>query len=598
MKFFKKLSIRIQVMTIGLIIVAMVPFIVLNAYKQSSELIIDQNTQYNKELIAIMKQRISSNYADISELMVNLGYDATVQNFLAESDDLKVYELAKKVEGIMGVFKNTKSDILDISVVSNSGKVVSLKGSISEIYDAGNRPEQDGAVHYAGFRKGGRTLDRDKFLFSMNIFSLGNKFPYGEIAGFMMIGLDVRSVNKEIEKYPRLAGTNFYLFDNNNLVYSNSSQDENLIQQINSPLFNKQQDQTVVETNKGVRYIVQSHVLPEIGGKIVTATPISLLTKELQPLKTKSYILVILMLLIISIPYSILMMNILKPLSKLMTFMKQLKTGNLNMLNSKVSLEGYAEIEMISNEFNTMLQRINGLTYQLVQTDTQLYQSELEKQRLKYAFLQSQINPHFLSNTLDTIKGIAITQGSRETYEMAGALSRMLRYSIKGGDEVSLGEELQIVNAYITIHQFRFSGRFTYEQDCPEELMELLVPKMIIQPIVENALTHGLETLAKGGIVQIRVRNNENGDLVITVSDNGAGMNPIRLEQLNHLLHSKDDHSILYEHIGVANVHHRIHVKYGSPYGLSLKSEQGQGTEVTLTFPSVSPVIQDKHDMI
>lgn len=589
MKFFKKLSIRVQVMTIGLIIIAMVPVIVLNAYKQSSELIIDQNTQYNKELIAIMKQRISSNYSEISELMVNLGYDATVQNFLAESDDLKIYELAKKVESVMGVIKNTNPDILDISVVSNTRKVVSLKGTITDVYDAENIPEQDGAVHYAGFRKGSPTHDRDKFLFSMNIFSLGNRIPYGDNAGFMMIGLDVRSINKEIEKYPRLAGTNFYLFDNRDLVYSNSSQDEQLIQLINGPLLNKDQDHMVVETNAGARYIVQSHVLPEIGGKIVTATPISLLTKGLQPLKTKSYILVVFMLLIISIPYSILMMNLLKPLSKLMTFMKRLKTGNLNVLHSKVRLEGYAEIEMISNEFNTMLQRINGLTNQLVQSDTQLYQSELEKQRLQYAFLQSQINPHFLSNTLDTMKGIAISQGSRETYEMAGALSRMLRYSIKGGDEVSLGEELQIVNAYITIYQIRFSGRFTYGLVCPEEFLPLLIPKMIIQPIVENALTHGLETLAEGGAVHIHVNTNEKGDLIIMVRDNGVGMSSDRLEQLNHLLHTEGKDSILNGHIGVANVHHRIRFKYGNAYGLRLKSETGKGTEVTLIFPPILP---------
>lgn len=592
MKFFKKLSIRIQVLTIGFIIVAIVPIIVLNAYKQSSELIIEQNTQYNKELISIMKERVSANYTEVSKLMVNLGYDATVQNFLVENDNLKIYEVSKKIDSLMDVFKNTNSDILDISIVNNAGKVVSLKGSIPDIYSLTNRSEQDGAVHYAGFRKASHNSDRDKFLFSMNIFSLGNKATYGENAGFMMIGLDSHSLNKEIEKYPRLAGTNFYLFENNNIVFSNSNQDDNLIQQINTPLFEDQQDHTIIETNKGTRYIVQSLALPEIKGKIVTATPISLLTKGLQPLKTNSYILIILMLLLISIPYSILMMNILKPLSKLMTFMKQLKTGSLNILQSKVSLEGYAEIEMISSEFNTMLHRINNLTNQLIQSDTQLYQSELEKQRLQYAFLQSQINPHFLSNTLDTIKGIAIAQGSKETYEMAGALSRMLRYSIKGGDEVSLGEELQIVKAYIRIHQLRFSDRFTYEQICPEELLQLQIPKMIIQPIVENALTHGLETLAAGGIVRIHVEQVDSV-LMITISDNGSGIDPARVEELNHLLQSEDKNTILNEHIGVANVHHRIHVKYGDPYGLSLRSEQGKGTAITLSFPTVLPVLHD-----
>ncbi|WP_422659981.1 cache domain-containing sensor histidine kinase [Paenibacillus sp. EC2-1] len=587
MKWFKKLSIRIQVMIIGLIIIAMVPIIVWNVYKQMSELIIDQNTQYNKELIEIMKERVSSNYAEVSKLMVNLGYDATVQNFLAESDNLKIYEISKKIDSLMDVFKNTNPDILDISIVNNAGKLISLKGSIPDIYNLASRPEQGGAVHYAGFRTASHYNDRDKFLFNMNIFSLGNKATYGENAGYLMISLDSHSINKEIEKYPRLAGTNFYLFENNHLVFSNSSQDKDLIEQINSLHIEKDQDQSVIKTSAGKRYILQSHVLPEIEGKIVTATPISILMKGLQPLKTKSFALVLIMLLLISIPYSILMMNILKPLSKLMTFMKQLKTGSLNILQSKVRLEGYAEIEMISSEFNTMLQRINNLTNQLIQSDTELYQSELEKQRLQYAFLQSQINPHFLSNTLDTIKGIAIAQGSKETYEMAGALSRMLRYSIKGGDEVSLGDELQIVEAYIRIHQLRFSDRFTYKQHCPEELMQLRIPKMIIQPVVENALTHGLETLATGGIVSIHVQQDDQGVLTVTISDNGSGIAPARLEELHNMLDSGDKDKVLKEHIGVANVHHRIHVKYGDPYGLSLRSEQGRGTEVTLSFPSV-----------
>lgn len=586
MKIFKKLSIRFQVMIIGLIIIAIVPVIMLNAYKQSSELIIEQNTQYNKELIAMMKQRVSLNYAEVSTLMINLAYDPTVQNFLIENEDLKLYELSKKIEGLMSVIKDANPDILDIAVVSNSGTTVYMKGSL---YDEKPVRVEGGTVHYTGFRKPTMITDNEKFLFSMNIFSLGNRLPYGDHAGYMTIALDVRSFNREIEKFPRLAGTDFYLFDSANLVFSNSRQDEHLIRQISDPLFHKDQEQTVLETEQGTRYIVQSHTLPEIGGKIVSATPISLLTKDLEPLKTKSYLLLGLMLLLITIPYSILMMNILKPLSRLMTFMKQLKTGSLNVLHSKVKLEGYAEIEMISDEFNTMLRRINNLTGRLVDTRTELYQTELEKQRVQYAYLQSQINPHFLSNTLDTIKGIAIAQGSRETYEMAGALSRMLRYSIKGGDVVTLGEELQIVNAYIKIHQLRFSGRFIYEENCPAELMNLHVPKMIIQPVVENALTHGLETFASGGIVSINVRLNETGDLVVTVTDNGVGMDAARLEQLSALLDASRKDHMQHDHIGVANVHNRIHVKYGDPYGLSISSRLGAGTRVTLTFPALLP---------
>ncbi|MGN7360276.1 cache domain-containing sensor histidine kinase [Paenibacillus sp. SAF-054] len=583
MSFFRKLSIRYQFIVIGLVIIAIIPVVVLGVYRQSSKFIIEQNTQYNEELISMMKQRISSNYANISELMINLGYDATVQNLLAESDNLRIYELSKKVQGLMSVIKSTYPNIIDIAIVSNHGKLISMKGGIRQTDAVGAGIGSDGTVHYAGFVPGDMVNERDHFLFGMNIFSSGSKIAYGEKAGFIVLALDVQDINKEFQKFPRLAGTSFYLYDAQELVYSNTEPGAKQQEEIRAVLRSGKPSEPV-KTIKSSRYIIQVHALPEIRGKIVTVTPISILMKGLDRLKRTSYTLAAVMLLLIFFLYSIMKMNVLKPLSLLMSFMKRLKTQNLDALHSRVHLQGYAEIEVISNEFNTMLERIHGLTHQLIETNSELYESELEKQRIEFAYLQSQINPHFLSNTLDTIKGIAIVEGSKATYEMAGALSRMLRYSIKGGDEVPLGEELQIVSSYMKIHQLRFSGRIQYEQDCPEELQGLAVPKMILQPIVENAINHGLESIGKGGVIRVEARQNDAGELGIMISDNGIGIRPERLTKLRQILQSED--ALLSEHIGLRNVHNRIRLKYGEPYGITLASEPGQGTKVHIRLPA------------
>lgn len=586
MKSFKKLSIRSQVMIIGFVIIAMIPFVIIRVYQQASMTIINQNTQYNTELVSLLKQKLSANYANASNLMMNLGYDTTVQTLLIETDKLKMYNLSKNVESLIGVVKNTNKDILDIAILGRLNTQTPFSGKMNDINKVMEQAEDDGAVHYIGYRKEDNKIPKDNFLFGMNIYSYGDTSLYGEKVGFIAIALDVKSINTELERYPRLADTTFIMMDNQEIVYTKSKEDNQLIDQFKQAGLQASSDKAYMASIDGKKYAIQSFDLPEISGSIVTAVPIHSLIKELDTLRKTSYILLVVTLLLFTVPYTVLMMNILKPLTKLMRFMVRLKSENLDVLHSKVSLEGYAEIEVISNEFNTMLERINDLTGRLIETTTRLYQVDLEKQRAEYAYLQSQINPHFLSNTLDSIKGIAIVRGNQEIYEMTNALSTMLRYIIKEKDEVSLGEELKIAEACVKIHQGRFPDKMTFEFYCPDDLLPIPVPKMFIQPILENALSHGLEPRGKGGSLLLRVERCDKSRLVITITDNGVGIAPYRLSELIERLNNKNVTST--EHIGVQNVHNRIWLKYGDPYGVNIHSIEGQGTTVVIQLP-ISP---------
>ncbi|MEK3768631.1 histidine kinase [Paenibacillus sp. FSL R5-0887] len=581
MKTFKRLSIRTQVLLFGLFIVAIIPIIVSRVYQLSSETIINQNTQYNTELVSLLKQRISDNYANVSSMMMNVGYDSTVQKFLVENDKLRVYDLSQKVEGLLSIARNMNTDILDIIVIGSSNTRISLAGRTKYAIDLMKTAEEDGIVHYRGYSPPDKVIDKRKLLFGMNIFASGDTSLYGEKIGYLAVIVDMKAIQTEISEYPRLVGTSFFMMDDKGMIYSNSNEPEYMLQQFQTRATGRD-GESIVETVHGKKYAIQSFSLPEISGKIITAVPVHNLMKELEKLKKVSYALLALILLVVSIPYSVLMMNLLRPLSRLMRYMNQLKGGSLGILNNKVDLKGYAEIEIISRQFNDMTTRIHDLTDQLIDASTQLYLTDLEKQRAEYSYLQSQINPHFLSNTLDTIKGVAIVKGNRDIFEMTTALSTMLKYSIKGKEEVTLGEELKIAESCVRIYQGRFPDKFTYKLLCPQEWLHIPVPKMILQPIVENALGHGLEAQGQG-ILLISVEKNEAGLLEIVVEDNGVGIDTTRLEQLTELLAGKNIESG--DHIGLLNVNNRLNLKYGDPCGVLLYSKEGSGTKTVLRLP-------------
>lgn len=231
----------------------------------------------------------------------------------------------------------------------------------------------------------------------------------------------------------------------------------------------------------------------------------------------------------------------------------------------------------------------------------QEYTTRLLQKQAELDMLQSQINPHFLYNTLDSIRGQALEDGSRGTADMIEVLSRLLRYTIsQHGDLCSLDQELVSVKNYMRIQQYRFENRFTfhmtYDAERPE-LLEYKIPKLSLQPIVENAIYHGLEEKKEGGEIEIRIEETVKR-LVISILDNGLGMTQAQLNRLNHRLQLNMYETIIDEtkgtHSGIAvsNVNKRIQLLYGNDYGVHVYSTLGIGTKVELSLPK----LEDAHE--
>lgn len=257
-----------------------------------------------------------------------------------------------------------------------------------------------------------------------------------------------------------------------------------------------------------------------------------------------------------------------------------------------MTLRGNREMIELSRSFNKMMDENERLNVKLVEANVRLYQAELIRKQTDMAMLVSQINPHFLYNTLEVIKGMAYRVGSKTIVEMTRALGTIFRYSLKAPEVVTLRQETDMLKNYLTIQLARFGDRFQVHYDLPEELMDEDVLKMVLQPLCENAITHGLEMMEKGGHLYISACRSEDS-LFITVQDNGLGMDEETLRQVRAKLEKISDVSSLYEMgsdgIGLVNVHGRIRMRYGEGYGLSIDSQAGKGTRVALRMPGRRP---------
>lgn len=227
------------------------------------------------------------------------------------------------------------------------------------------------------------------------------------------------------------------------------------------------------------------------------------------------------------------------------------------------------------------------------------YQAELLNRQAEFFALQSQINPHFLYNTLDSIRGQAMLDGVDEIAEMTEALSTFFRYSIsQRGAMVTLAEEIKNVENYFFIQQFRFSNRFQYSIRIEDPLaLTFYLPKLTIQPIVENSIFHGLESKVGEGHINIWVTMTARR-LIIDISDNGIGMDKATLEELRgrleHGMQSESNPEKRRTGIAMSNVNQRIRLFFGQSYGVTISSTLRMGTNVQVVIPLVSdPSMKD-----
>ena len=310
------------------------------------------------------------------------------------------------------------------------------------------------------------------------------------------------------------------------------------------------------------------------GWKLLSVTPEKGL--PLNNLKMRLFVVFVVaaFLLVLVLTNTFISSRITTPIQKLERSVNAIEAGDLD---TEVYMGGSYEIRHLGRSIGDMAKRIKALMQDIVTEHESKRKSEFDT-------LQSQINPHFLYNTLDIIVWMIENEQKQEAVAVVTALARFFRISLsKGKSIITVRDELEHVRNYLTIQQMRFKNKFTYHIDAKEDVMELVSLKLILQPLVENAIYHGMEFMDGDGEIGVEVYR-ESEDLWFRISDNGLGMTA---EQVESLLSEKEHISSKRgSGIGVKNVNERIRLYFGEEYGLTIQSEPDDGTVISIHLPA------------
>lgn len=367
----------------------------------------------------------------------------------------------------------------------------------------------------------------------------------------------------------------FIVNDNNKFIYPNK--EEHLI----SPKVLSAVESIVVNNYAnipidGVDYMMVYNQSVYSGLNIIMLTPSSEILGEVNHLRKVLFFVVLVGILIASVLGFILSKPLVGSIHRLRKAMDGVEKGNFSQ---RVAIESEDEIGELGKGFNVMVSEIDRLV-------SEVYKTSLREKDAEIRALQSQMNPHFLYNTLESINMLAITKGNFDVSDMVSSLGKLLRYTIDNESKiVSLREEVAFIRSYITIQKVRMGEKFHFYEEISSALMDTAVPKLMLQPIIENAIVHGLGN-SEGTVTLTAMVKEEKVN--ITISDNGKGVDFHKLKELKQTLKTQETKPTA-NHNGIAlpNAHERIQLLYGNEYGLDIHSEENKGFSVTITLPLI-----------
>ncbi len=396
------------------------------------------------------------------------------------------------------------------------------------------------------------------------------------ILGVVVVDVRAESLNKIEDNGLVFEGKSYILDEDDKVIYSDQSNDEEEIDAVNHAFHENQADHTGTADKieiGGKACLYSSMYLSNNGWKTVGIISDRQVYAPFERLRM-AIIFAILVFGIIAVIFAWKGAdNVSEPIKKVRTTMKQVEKGDFNV---QLKIASQDEVGELAQSFNHMIEKIKRLMAQEQESQEKLRYAELKA-------LQSQINPHFLYNTLDSINWMVRMGRNDKVEEMIDALSTFFRISLsKGRHFISIREELIHVEKYIMIQKVRYERIMESEICVPEEFFGYDIIKMTLQPLVENALYHGIKEKGEGGVIRITAEG-QGDNIVFCVSDTGLGMSKEKLEKLQIMMDQGIDHDP--DAYGIINVQKRIHMYFGTEYGLRFESEPGSGTSVYVTIP-------------
>ena len=565
--------------TVAVLVLSAVVIVTGVSMKFTNTSIFENSSEYTHTIIQQMNQNIDS-YIDYME---NIAYlissNEDVQDYLFDEkiDNEGRYRILNQLQTIL----DSRSDIRNVGIISKNGRMLINDGSKSVNQDLDLNTQEwyatalekpNGPIltssHVQHIISGERpwviTLSR----------GIRDRSGSGEKEGVFFIDLNYSAISELCDQ--STVGTKGYAFildAKGNIVYHPQQQQlYNELQTENISLIMDTDEDTVLTGtgNDGKLYSISRS--EKTGWTVVDCTNVKeLLSKSRQAQSV--YVLTAIILVIVALLFSRFMArSITLPIQKLRDSMKKVQEGDFSV--SDVVVDSRNEIGSLTKSFDVMTRRIQELMEQNVHEQEQKRKSELKA-------LQSQINPHFLYNTLDSIIWMAEGKKNEEVVLMTASLARLLRQSISNEDEVvPIANEVEYARGYLTIQKMRYKDKLEFQIEVDSSILYIPLIKLVLQPIIENAIYHGLKYKESKGLLIVKGFMKD-GNAVLQVIDDGVGMDE---ETFAHIY---DKHKVNYHSngVGVYNVQKRLKLYYGEDYGITYTSELGKGTTATITIP-------------
>lgn len=562
----------------------------------------DRASHYEQKIIDQTFVKIDSVLKDIKTNTNLITRDRSMQEFVITDDNYRRdIVLGPFILDLMEYVKTFNSIIYSIQIEDNGGRAVNnLTTTDGNIYNS---------KEYSEFIKKYNTTSKDfkkpeftsvikdpttgkEFFFYLApiIETMGGE-NFAEKMGMCTIMINTFNIQELIKNSELTPNSTLAILDNENrIIASNDDRSKGTVFN-DLPLKNISSSyKAEVISFQGKKVIVQQKNLEQAEGwKIISVIPVNELITDMNVIVRVGILSVIFMFSILLILGFMLLKNITQPITGLVKDMKKIGERKIKF---RLEIRSTNEVGILAMEVNSMMDRIEEMTRNIFDNQTRMYEMELTKKKAEFSALQSQINPHFLYNTLNCISSIGLAYGSKEIAQISYSMSMIFRYSIKSADIVLIRQEVECIKEYLNIITIRYGGKYSLKIGIEEGLMLMKTPKMILQPIVENAIYHGLENNQHGGELIIKGYVDKDSNVCFSIFDSGVGIDKAKLEEINNKLNISS-HEIFVDtdastSIGIANINKRIKMLFGEKYGICIESTVGWGTEVLIKIPVIT----------
>lgn len=539
-----------------------------------------QSTAYTLELQNQVQKALETRVDAVHKSLTALGGTSAVQAYLRLDRDSEYarVELETAVRNQLMVFSRSYPEIFsvlltgtDYSYVSNDLYRVSRKSlNLESWYDEAVR--QNGAPALSS-RPIGRNLSSWKRYSTDNVLSISQAVysdETGELLGVLLADMDLQEI-RDIVDGITLAKTGFMMVmdSHGQVVYGPQNA---LLYRVNSDWFSGRESGSIVCSILGGNYNLIYNRSAYTNLVTIGVFDMNQTMHTVSRILYTSWLVASVILLLAIVGAVIFASQFTRPVTRLAELMTEVQTGNLDVsFDNRYS----GEIGYLGSCFNIMVSKMKALI-ELV------YEEQKNKREAELKILQAQIKPHFLYNTLDTIQWMAKRHGAEDVVDIVHALTNLFRVSLsRGREKIPLSDELSHVRSYLYIQKTRYEELFDYEITCDESLLHCRVLKLILQPIVENAIYHGIKELDEYGTISIEITREDAETMLLSVSDSGVGLPPERCAELNALIKNPSRGESVKAY-GILNVSDRIKLSFGEKYGITFSPRQGGGTVAEL----------------